>query len=867
MKKRSPIDAKEVEEEFEAHIRHRADDLVREGMAEDAALAQARGEFGDAVRLRDETIDAGRRGPWPQAGGPLEGLVTDVRFAFRQLRRAPGFATAALLTLTLGLGATATVVTVVNAVSLAPLPFGEPDRIYTVGMLTPEGASFSVAAATFVDWSDQSTSFESMAAFEILGGTLRTPGTSRAVQVGRISHESLDVLGLRPALGRMFRAEEDRPGSPADVVLLSHGSWVAEFGADPRVVGTVLDLDGRRLEILGVMPAAMDLLMGDVPLFVPLGPDPSLDREDHYLTVLGRLGPRVDGATAAQEMRALQTRISEIHGEELGWSVELRPIDDVLIGDATRTAGWILLAAAAFLLVMACVNVSNLLTVRATSRGTEMGLRAALGADRFRLVRQLATESAVLVTLGTAAGLVVAWLALPVIRNLGEGRVIRLDEASVDGGTLLLSAVAALLCCVVCGLTPLLQMGRVGLGSMGGSRSVTDRGSRLRTILVGAQVAITVVLMAGTGLLLRSFLALSSVDPGFDVAQTMAVRVSLPDESYSVEDRANLVPRLRRAVAGVPGVEAVGATATDPLSGGSLAGFVAAEARMPDRAADFTPMAWRAVTGGFFESMSIPVLSGRTFGSEDLDEAARNVIVSAQLAETLWPGEDPLDRVAVWGDPQGGRYRVIGVVGDVRDVALGEDPRLTLYLPYTRAPWPSITLLVRVGGAPSEVVPRVRETIARVAPGLPAADFHPLADHVSRAVAEPRFNVQLVSVFGGAGLLMALVGVYGLTAFEVRRRVREIGIRISLGAPPGGILRMMLRQRLISTLLGVASGVVVAWWLTRWIESLLYGITPNDPVTWLVVVGGILGAAMLAAYVPAARATRVDPREALRAES
>lgn len=861
---------RELDAEIEAHLAHRVDDLVAEGLSEESAHARALAEFGDTERIKAES-QAVRREQERSAerASAVEATGQDLRWALRQLRRAPGFALTALGTLVLGIGAAVTIASVVQAVVFDPLPFDDPDEVVVVDMLTPEAQPFSVSEPAFLDWRREVRSFEEMAAIHTRGGTLRSPGQPRSIQVARISQGLLGVLGLTPVLGRGITEEEDRPAMPAPVALLSHSAWRSEFGADPDVLGSSVDLDGTRYEVVGVMPPELEVMTRETPLFVPMGADPTLDRGDHYLDVVARLAPGSALAAAAGELAEVQERSSRTHGSDLGWSTRVRSAREVLVGTTVERAGWVLLGAALLLLVMACANVSNLLMVRATIRRGEMALRAALGASRSRLVGQLFTESGLLALVGGALGILLAYVALPTVKALGAARIPRLDHATLDGSAMLVGLAAAALATVACGLAPVLQLRGERLGdSIGAGRMRSgDPGRRVRSFFVAGQVALTVILLAGTGLLLRSFVELTRVDPGFEPASTLAFTLEMPDDSWDWEVRRELVPRLRDAVASVPGVVAAGATAVEPFSGMALANFVAPEDRLPDRAADFTPIQWRVVTPGFFEAMGMELRAGRAFRETDTWEDGTPVVIGASLARALWGDDSPIGRRLVWGDPEGSRMTVVGVVEDLRDVELGATPQPIVYRPHRQIPWAAMTMVLRVEEVdPASVVSGVRERMAQVAPELPVGEVSSLNETLRHAVAEPRFNLQLLSAFALVGLVMALVGVYGLTAFDVRRRFPEIGIRLSLGARPEAVRSMILRQRLTVTLGGVVAGLAAAWALSGVLTALLYEIEPSDPLTWLGVTAVVVATSWAATYLPARRATRVDPTEVLKAE-
>ena len=866
----SAAERHDLDQEIEAHLAHRIDDLVAEGLSEEEARVRALAEFGDAARVHEESREVRERARRREARASLfEAARQDLRFALRQIRHRPGFAVTALLTLMLGVGAAVTVASVVQAVVFEPLPFAEPERVVFPEMVTPDGQRFSIAEPAYLDWRREVDAFEEVAAIQRVAGTLRSPGQPRSIQVGRISHSFLSVLGRTPALGRDLRAEEDQPGMGAAVALISHAMWRSELGGDAAALGTVLDIDGRLHEVVGVLPPDLTVLTGGTPIFVPMGADPSLDRGEHYLDVVARLAPGVGIEAARAELDDVQLAMSERYGADVGWTTHIYPARELLVGETVERAGWILMAAAGLLLVMACVNVSNLLMVRSTVRRTEMALRAALGAGQARLVRQLFTESALLAAGGGLLGVALAALSLPAVRSMGAGRIPRLETTGIDGPTLLVGLLAIAIATLACGLAPVVQLRTDRISSsMAGSRGAraSDPGGRLRSALVATQISLTVVLLAGTGLLLRSFLELQRVDPGFVAEGTLAFSIDMPDESWSWEERGVLVPRIRDAVAEIPGVVAAGATAVEPFSGSSLANFVAPGDRVPDRTSDFTPIHWRVVTPGFFEAMGMELVEGRDLAETDDWEEGTPVVIGESLARASWGEASALDRELVWGDPEGSRMRVVGVVEDLRDVELGEAPLPIVYRPHRQIPWAVMTMVVRYRGDPGTITGEIRRRVPEALPGLPVGEIASLERNLERATAEPRFNLQLLGGFAVAGLLLALIGVYGLTAFDVRRRFTEIGIRLSLGASPESIQSMILRQRLRLTFFGVVVGLAAAWVLSGALATLLYEIAPSDPITWVGVTLVVVVTSVVATWLPARRATRVDPSEVLHGE-
>ena len=858
---------RELQEEMASHIAHRADDLEREGVPRAEAEARARAEFGDPDRIGMQVEREQRRVRLRQRiGSALDGVRQDLAYAGRQLARAPGFAAVAMLTLGLGLGAAVTILSFVRAVVLEPLPFHQPDRLVELEMLTPEGADFSVSEPAFLEWRDRAGGFDDVAALAVRGATLREPGTPASVERGYVNAGGLELLGIAPTLGRTFRPQEDLPGQAAPVAMVSEALWRSRFGGDSTVLGRSLRMDGAGYEVVGVFPQALGLLVGDAQVVTPLGASPGVDRGDHYLFVLARMAPGVDTRRAREEIEAVAAWQSDTYVEDRGWSAKLTPVRESLIGPTTTRAGWVLLAAAGLLLVMACVNVSSLLLARASTRADEMGVRAALGAGSARLARQLLTESGVLAMGGALLGLGGAAFALPVVRRMMAGRLPRVEDAAVDPTVLVWTLVAVVSATLLFGSAPVLALRRRG-ALVGRTRGRTRSGTGVRRILVAAQVGTSLVLLLGTGLLVRSFLSLSRVDPGFEADGAVAVRLLMPDGSYDWRERGPLLAAIVDRVEEIPGVSRAGATSVDPFSGMALANFVARADRIPDRASEFQPVHWRSVTPGFFEAMGMRLRAGRAFTDADLGDGPSPVVIDERLAGRLWERpEDAVGQSLVWGDPAGSRLRVTGIVESFRDVALDREPEPMIYRAHQEIPWAAMTLVARVRPGTTGVTAALRTAIADAAPGLPVPEAHALRANLDRALAEPRFNAVLLAGFAVAGLVLALVGLYGLTAFEVRQRFREIGIRLSLGARPGEIRRRIVRERMAVAAVGIAGGVVASLLLSGLLGGLLFGVEPTDPWTWVGALVVLMGTTALAAWIPSRRATRVHPRDVLTSE-
>ncbi|MEK9502006.1 ABC transporter permease [Gaopeijia maritima] len=861
---------REVDDEFAAHIEHRVDDLVESGMDPEAARARAEREFGNRSRLRRDTVKAGS-GDGASGAGGRAGWFRDVAWAGRQLRRSPGFAAVAGLTLMLGIGAAVTIVSVVRTVVLDPLPFEAPEELLALGTLTPAGDPFSTSEPAFLDWRERLRTVSDVGAYAGRTETLRAPGDPRGIVRGYANAGLLEMLGVEPSIGRAFTAAEDRPGDPVPVALLAHDLWQERFGGAADVVGSTVDVDGRLFEVIGVLPEGLDVLFGGgIDLLTPLAADPGMDRGEHYLDVVARMAPGATETEVLSDLQSVAAWQSDTFEEDRGWSAELEPLDRALLGEATIRAGWVLIAAAGLLLAMACVNVSNLLLARATARKGEMGLRAVLGADRTTLLRQLAVESALLAGIGTALGLAMATVALPLVRRLGAGRLPRLDEAGVDPATAAAACVLAALTVGLFGLAPMVGLRRDSLaaGLRGVGRGSAAGGGGLRRALVTAQVVASVVLLVGTGLLSRSFAKLSSVDPGFETVDRVTLDLAMPDAAYDWQERGPLMQEILRRSGEVPGVEVVGATSVDPFSGYALANFVARRDRMPERAADFTPIHWRVVTPGFFEAMGLEIRAGRGFDQGDLGDDGVPVVVGEGLAERFFgSASEALDRELVWGDHDGSVLRIVGVAERLRDVRIDEESELMVYRAHAMLPWASMTLVARLRpGADPAVASGLREAVRSAAPGLAVPEVRLLETTLDRALAEPRFNLLLMAAFALVGLALAVVGLYGLTAFEVRRSFREIGIRMSLGAESSSLVSGLVARRMMLAGIGMTIGMALAGYASRWLDTLLFEVSPRDPLTWIAVIATVGVTTAVATWIPARWAAAVDPRQVLSAE-
>ena len=804
----------------------------------------------------------------------MHGLLHDIRFAVRLLRRERGFTTVAVLTLALGIGANTAVFSVVHAVLLRPLPFPEADRLVQVMESRQHlgWARTSFTHANFWDVADESSSFAEIGAFR--GASLTLTGTDRPRRLAgrRVSPGFFRALGVTPVLGRVFENGEEREEGDHRVAVLSSALWRSTFGSDPGIVGRTIQLDGEGYRVVGVAPPAEPFL-SDADIFVPLIRTADEDRTSMELGVVGRLAPGVTAAAADAELALLATRLQQRHPEECaGVGLLTVPLRNWIAGDRLRQALWVLLGATGFLLAIACVNLANMSLAKAVGRTREVALRSSLGAGRSRIVRQLLTESVVLCAVGALAGVVLASGMITAFRSLAPSWIPRLDLVSLNPWVLAFTCGLALITAVLSGLTPAMLLRRVELAAALRAGDRTSIGSRrssvLRSTLVGAEIAISLVLLVGADLLARSFFALFEVDRGMETENRLVASVNLPSSYDAARTRAFFEQFLERTNA-IPGVRSAAAVNFRPLMGAS-AGMGIATPENPGTPGETVPWAtWRMVTPGYFATLGLELRKGRDFDRDVIADPWR-VVISESLANLLWPGRDATKEavgrtVLLWRGQGDLQAEVIGVVQDMRERGLDEAPTLAVYMPYFGATgWPP-EIVVHAAGDPLHVVPAIRSILAQIDPDLPLDDVATLDQVVTSSVTDRRVNMAIMGLFAGIALLLALAGVHGVQAYSVARRAPEIGLRVALGAEPKTIVAMMLREGITAGVLGTGVGIVVAFWVSRVLSGLLFGVTPTDPGTYAGAVALLLGATLLSSYLPARRALSVDPTETLRA--
>ena len=803
----------------------------------------------------------------------MDTLLQDIRYGLRQLRTRPGFTIAVVLTLALGIGANTAVFSVVNAVLLKPLTYQKPDQLALVWERnTKRGADFNVVnPRNYLDWQARASSFSSLAALGWSQLTF-TGDVPESVQGRKVTPNFFQVLGVAPQIGRVFAEAEGRPGG-APVIVLSDGFWRRRFGADPGILGRSVPVAGGTVQVIGVMPASFrPMPWGAEEYWEPLGLDAAdPGHNGRFLMVVGRLRPGVSLAQAQSEMEAISGGLAQQYPDfNTNWSTHVVSLTEQVVG-GSRRALWILFGAVSMVLLIACANVGNLLLARAARRGRELAVRAALGASNARLARQWVVESLLLSILGGAGGLLVAGWGIDLLVAAKPAGVPRIADISLDARVFLVTAAVSLLVGLGFGLfTALRERGSIetALRTDSGRATAGGAATRLRNGLVVAQVSFAFVLLLGAGLLVRSLANLASVNPGFDPTDVLGVSLVLPDRTYPTTARqASFYEGLVAQVRSMPGVEGTGVISFPPLIGPNSATSFTIVGR-PAPAAGESPVAdIRVADSGYFGAMRIPLLQGRLLSHADGGTSSPVVVINQTMARLYWPGRSPLgERIQVsWWDPKA-QPTIVGVVGDVHVRTLDSDLRPMIYYPLAQSPSGSMTLVARRGGDPAPLVTAVDATIHRLDPALPVTGVATMSSLMAQSMSDRRYPMLLLAVFAGLAVLLSAVGIYGVLAYTVAQRVREIGVRMALGARGADVLRLIIAGGLRPTLLGVAIGAVGGALGARALGSLLYGVAPADPLTFIGVAVLFVTIAFVAMYLPAARATRVDPLVTLRSE-
>ncbi|HYT65328.1 MAG TPA: ABC transporter permease [Vicinamibacterales bacterium] len=807
-------------------------------------------------------------------------MWSDIQYALRNIAKKPLFYSVVILTIALGIGANAAIFTVVNGVLLQPLPYPHPERLMMVWTHNPrQGFDKDVGTyPNFEDWRRASQSFERMSAYRGASVTLTGSGDPAQIRGARVTHEFFETMGVAPLQGRAFSSVNGQAGGER-VVIVAYGLWMRRLGADASIIGRRILLDGVPHEVIGVMPASFKH-PADAELWMPLAPVGEFQalfgaRGSYWLTIIGRLKPGVTRVAAQSEMDAIAGHLEKEHPSNAGIGIRLVTMREELVGDVKRPL-LILLGAVCFVLLIACANVANLLLTRAASRQRELAIRAALGADRGRLVRQLLTESVVLGLLGGAAGLMLAALSTDLLQALAPAELPRLADITIDRQVLAYTAGASVFTSLLFGLVPALHASRRDSGGhlKEGGRTGTDgrRGGRVRAALAVGELAIALMLLVGAGLLIRSFIALNSEDPGFATRGVLALRFHLPAAVYGKPARiTGFYEQLIERLDALPGVESAAAGSSLLLPRLPASASISIEGRPPLPAdARNIPVPYDSVTPEYFSTLQIPLRRGRRFTRADGAQSQRVVMVNEAFARRFFPGEDPLGRRVTFEDPSqpGTRWQtIVGVVADTKRGGFEREPWAETYFPMRQSPDPQAFVLLRTTGDPVTLIAAAQAAVWSIDRNQAIASIRTVPELLAQRELNRRFTTLLLGVFASIALVLAITGTYGVIAHGTAQRTQEIGIRIALGADRRMILRMVLLGGLGIAATGLAIGVFGALALTHVLSGLLFGVSARDPLTFVVVPGALLVVALAACWIPARRAMQVEPVTALRGDS
>ncbi|HEY0380187.1 MAG TPA: ABC transporter permease [Pyrinomonadaceae bacterium] len=799
----------------------------------------------------------------------------DIRYGIRVLLKTPGVTFVAVLALALGIGANTAIFSVVNTVLLRPLPYDKPEQL-AVALNFNQKRGLTQNSFSFPNFSDyraQNNSFDSLAAYNDTSSALAGESPEQVAGVSATA-DVFRVLSVKPLLGRTFAPEDERPGG-VPVAVISHGMWQRRFGSDPNVVGKQITLDGRSKTVIGVLPADFKFQFTEDPpeFWTPMDPDDDLNKQRgaNYLHLLGRLKDGVTLRQAEAELKAIASRLEQQYqSENANRTITLVSAQENLVGDLKPTL-LVLLGAVAFVLLVACANVANLLLARAAGRGREMALRTALGASRPRIIRQLLTESLLLSLIGGVLGLLLSLWGIDLLGAFVPADIPRVGETRLDLTVLFFTLGATLLTGLIFGLAPALSATKLHLNEAlkeGGRSASEGRGRhRMRSLLIVSEVSLSLVLLVGAGLLIKSFIRLRNVNPGFDARGVLTASLSLSSVKYQEEEQqTRFIEQAVARAAQVQGVEAAGAVMPLPFSGNNLSISYAVDGQPEPPPGERPVSGARVITPGYLRAMGIPVIRGRDFTERDDDKAPKVVLINETLARKHFAGDDPVGKRLNLGlnDING---EVVGVVGDVRSRNLSKEAGPEFYVPYAQVPIGDVSLVVRTSSAdPTPLTQALRSAVQEIDRDQPLYEVHTMNALVAESVSRQRFSMTLLALFAGLALMLASVGIFGVMSFLVTQRTHEIGIRMALGAQRRDVLKMIVGQGMKLTLVGVALGLAAAFALTRLMSSLLYGVSATDPLTFAGVSLLLAAVALLACYVPARRAMRVDPMVALRYE-
>ena len=861
----------EVSAELESHLQLHIDDNVRAGMTPDEARRRAVIALGSIEGTKEAVRD--RRG-LPS----VESLVRDLRHGARTLLKAPGFTIAGVVILGLGIGVNSAIFTVVNAVVLRPLPFADADRIMRVWHTPPPQTFtdpvFALSPANFIDWDEQNQVFERMAIYRTGRRTLTGAGEPDSVVVYRASADFLPILGITPIIGSAFNRSDDRVGGPR-TALLAEPFFNTRFGGDPSIVGKTIVLDRVDYTVIGVVPRPTTFI-DQAQIFVPLQwtPAEQTNRSNHNYRGIAKLKRGVSVAQAQADMSAIAKRLELQYPEDnQDWGVLIRPLQEDLIG-TVRTSLLVLLGAVALVLLIACANLANLMLVRTHARAREIAVRVALGASRLRVLQQLLSEGVVLGIGGGLAGLAAAYFGVDALKAAFGDALPRANEVGVDTRVLLFTSVVAVATGLAAAFVPAWQLtGRDANEALksGPARGNSSSGDgRLRNLLVVSEVALALMLLVGAGLLVRSLSGLRAVDPGFDPSNTLTAFINIPEAKYPTpEQRNQFFDRVGERLRALPGVESAAWIDTVPLSGGGSTQYVAVEGQPPMKESEMPVVAVRLPSPGYFKTARIPFVAGRDFTDADGYGRPRVVIVSENTAKRFWPGENPIGKHITLSMMTKEPSEVVGVVREVKDGSLeanAAESETVVYAPAKQFAYNGSMLVMRTAGEPRSHARSLIATVRDIDPELPVLNIATLEEIVEESLGQRPLAMMLLAGFAVLALLLATVGIYSVLAYTVRQRVREIGIRMALGAPSTGVLRLIVIEGLKPTLIGVALGLALAAALVRVMATLLFGVDQHDPQTFTAVAVLMVVVGVVATLVPAYRATRVDPIVTLRSE-
>jgi len=798
-------------------------------------------------------------------------VLLDLRYAFRMLLRNPGVTAIAVIALALGIAANTAIFSVVNSVLLRSLPYTDPDRLMMVRETKfPQFPEFSISPGNFLDWQKQSASFENLVAVNNVSYNLVTNDAEpERLRGARVSARLFEMLGVRPLLGRTFTDEEDQPGHE-NVAIISESLWKRRFGTDPNVLGQSVTLSAASYTIIGVMPPGFPFPDRETDLWTPIAftARQAQQHGSHFLTVIGRLKNGVGTSEADAELKTIAARLAEQYpNSNAGWSTFITPLQDYQIRDIKPSLIF-LLGSVALVLLIACANVANLLLARATARQKEIAIRTALGASRGRIARQLLTESILLAFIGGSVGLVLAWWGMEALLALAPDDLQQVKHVALDIQVLAFTLAVSMLTGIVFGLVPAIQASNPNLNETlkEGGRGTASGSHSVRSSLVIVEVALALVLLVCSGLLIRSFVTLNQVSPGFNSKNALTVNIALPGRKYQNPDQySSFFGQLLQKLAVLPGVTEVGATQSLPIQGDFLVGFKI-QGRPPAAPGEDRSTNYYAVTTGYFRSMGIPLIRGRLFTEQDNSKTRRVAIINETMAKTYFADEDPIGQSISLSQGPDSSSEIVGIVGDVKQYGLAQPSTLQTYEAYLQMPFSGMTVVVRTQGRPESLSDAIRQEVLAIDREQPVSRVRTLEQIISSSVQQQRFLMVLLGIFAGVAMILAAVGLYGVMSYAVTQRTHEIGIRMALGANNRNVLRLVVGHGMMLALIGIAIGLAGSLAVTRLMSTLLFGISTTDPITFGGISMLLTVVTLVSCLAPAYRAIRVDPMVALRHE-